>query len=223
MQQTIFFLIYSLLSGLYQDPPTSTALIPVLLFCTGVDDEQLRRLRKPSQVKGRADFSTKTPHLILTLLPSDRVDNPAKKNRKKRAAATDATTCSRQASDQPQVCVWLRMTDTCWICSVLNSEIQLCRDVDLLIFSLLTHFGIFCVTKLTTLTLVWTAGQRAYSVLFRLLCTVGGNSGSLAQLLPSDGSFFSSDLLSFSHDPYLGPCPRPFRERGEIFLFLFVW
>ncbi|KAK7922437.1 hypothetical protein WMY93_009339 [Mugilogobius chulae] len=61
----------------------------------GVDDEQLRQIRKPGQVKGQADFSTKTPHLILTLLPSDRVDNPAKKNRKKRAAATDGITCSR--------------------------------------------------------------------------------------------------------------------------------
>uniref|UniRef100_A0AAQ5YFT4 Transforming growth factor beta-2 proprotein n=1 Tax=Amphiprion ocellaris TaxID=80972 RepID=A0AAQ5YFT4_AMPOC len=65
----------------------------------GLDDERLRQLRKPGQVKGQADFSTKTPHLILTLLPSDRVDNPAKKNRKKRAAATDTTTCSR-GSDQ---------------------------------------------------------------------------------------------------------------------------
>ncbi|KAM9795491.1 transforming growth factor beta-2 proprotein [Neosynchiropus ocellatus] len=65
----------------------------------GVDDEQLRQIRKPGQVKGQPDFSTKTPHLILTLLPSDRVDNPARKNRKKRAAATDATTCSR-GSDQ---------------------------------------------------------------------------------------------------------------------------
>ncbi|XP_074530299.1 transforming growth factor beta-2 proprotein [Halichoeres trimaculatus] len=65
----------------------------------GVDDEQLRQIRRPGQVKGQADFSTKTPHLILTLLPSDRVDNPAKKNRKKRAAATDTSTCSR-GSDQ---------------------------------------------------------------------------------------------------------------------------
>ncbi|CAG5990191.1 transforming growth factor beta-2 proprotein [Menidia menidia] len=65
----------------------------------GVDDERLRQMRKPGQVKGQADFSTKTPHLILTLLPSDRVDNPAKKSRKKRAAAADATTCSR-GSDQ---------------------------------------------------------------------------------------------------------------------------
>ncbi|XP_032384230.1 transforming growth factor beta-2 proprotein [Etheostoma spectabile] len=63
----------------------------------GVDDEQLRQIRKPGQVKGQADFSTKTPHLILTVLPSDRVDNPVKKNRKKRAAATDTTTCSRGA------------------------------------------------------------------------------------------------------------------------------
>lgn len=65
----------------------------------GVDDEQLRQIRKPGQVKGQPDFSTKTPHLILTLLPSDRVDNQARKNRKKRAAATEATTCSR-GSDQ---------------------------------------------------------------------------------------------------------------------------
>ncbi|XP_062249103.1 transforming growth factor beta-2 proprotein [Platichthys flesus] len=65
----------------------------------GVDDEQLRQFRKPGQVKGQADFSSKTPHLILTLLPSDRVDNPTKKNRKKRAAATETTTCSR-GSDQ---------------------------------------------------------------------------------------------------------------------------
>uniref|UniRef100_A0AAX7V7E6 Transforming growth factor beta n=1 Tax=Astatotilapia calliptera TaxID=8154 RepID=A0AAX7V7E6_ASTCA len=65
----------------------------------GVDDERLRQMRKPGQVKGQPDFSTKTPHLILTLLPSDRVDNPARKNRKKRAAAIDTSTCSR-GSDQ---------------------------------------------------------------------------------------------------------------------------
>ncbi|XP_061756188.1 transforming growth factor beta-2 proprotein [Nerophis ophidion] len=62
----------------------------------GVDDEQLRQIKNQSQVKGQGDFSTKTPHLILTLLPSDRVDKPTKRNRKKRAAAaTDAATCSR--------------------------------------------------------------------------------------------------------------------------------
>ncbi|KAM4621552.1 transforming growth factor beta-2 proprotein [Polymixia lowei] len=65
----------------------------------GVDDERLRHLKGPGQVKGQGDFSTKTPHLILTLLPSDRVDNPAKKNRKRRAAAVDTSTCSRN-SDQ---------------------------------------------------------------------------------------------------------------------------
>ncbi|KAM8909885.1 transforming growth factor beta-2 proprotein [Spinachia spinachia] len=65
----------------------------------GLDDEQLRQMRKPGQVKGQADFSTKTPHLILTVLPSDRAEDPANKNRKKRAAATDTTTCSR-GSDQ---------------------------------------------------------------------------------------------------------------------------
>uniref|UniRef100_A0A674CKN9 Transforming growth factor beta n=1 Tax=Salmo trutta TaxID=8032 RepID=A0A674CKN9_SALTR len=46
--------------------------------------------------KGQVDFSTKTPHLILTLLPSYRVDNPGKKSRKKRATA-DTTTCSRNS------------------------------------------------------------------------------------------------------------------------------
>lgn len=70
-------------------------VLTVTLLSVGVDDEHLRQIRKPGQVKGQADFSTKTPHLILTVLPSDRVDNPAKKNRKKRAAATDTTTCSR--------------------------------------------------------------------------------------------------------------------------------
>uniref|UniRef100_A0A4W5NF34 Transforming growth factor beta n=1 Tax=Hucho hucho TaxID=62062 RepID=A0A4W5NF34_9TELE len=45
---------------------------------------------------GQVDFSTKTPHLILTLLPSDRVDNTGKKTRKKRATA-DTTTCSRNS------------------------------------------------------------------------------------------------------------------------------
>ncbi|XP_026186146.1 transforming growth factor beta-2 proprotein isoform X1 [Mastacembelus armatus] len=84
--------------------PSTNNIVPnkseeLEVLFAGVDDEQLRRLRKPGQVKGQADFSTKMPHLILTLLPSDRVDNPAKKNRKKRAAATDATTCSR-SSDQ---------------------------------------------------------------------------------------------------------------------------
>ncbi|XP_003970254.1 transforming growth factor beta-2 proprotein isoform X1 [Takifugu rubripes] len=65
----------------------------------GVDDERIRQIRKAGKVKGQADFSTKTPHLILTLLPSDRVDNPTTKNRKKRAAVTDSSTCSR-SSDQ---------------------------------------------------------------------------------------------------------------------------
>lgn len=76
-----------------------------------MDDERLRQIRKPGQVKGQADFSTKTPHLILTVLPSDRVDNPATKSRKKRAAATDTTTCSRYAAGQLPVCVWLRVAD----------------------------------------------------------------------------------------------------------------
>lgn len=64
-------------------------------LAAGVDDERIRQIRKAGKLKGQADFSTKTPHLILTLLPSDRVDNPTTKNRKKRAAVTDSSTCSR--------------------------------------------------------------------------------------------------------------------------------
>ncbi|XP_060783917.1 transforming growth factor beta-2 proprotein [Neoarius graeffei] len=62
----------------------------------GVDDELIRPNRRPSVTKGPIEFSTKTPHLILTLLPTDRLENSNKKNRKKRAAA-DATTCARNA------------------------------------------------------------------------------------------------------------------------------
>ncbi|XP_029515195.2 transforming growth factor beta-2 proprotein-like isoform X2 [Oncorhynchus nerka] len=63
----------------------------------GLGDELLQQqLRRPGSglAKGQVDFSTKTPHLILTLRPSDRVDNPGKMTRKKRATA-DTTTCSR--------------------------------------------------------------------------------------------------------------------------------
>ncbi|CAL8264239.1 unnamed protein product [Lota lota] len=63
----------------------------------GVDDLQLRQMQRPGQTKGQPDFSTKTPHLILTLLPSDRVDNPTKRSRKRRAAAVDSSTCSRNS------------------------------------------------------------------------------------------------------------------------------
>ncbi|KAJ8331970.1 hypothetical protein SKAU_G00430490 [Synaphobranchus kaupii] len=62
----------------------------------GIDDDLIKQLKKPGAVKGQIEFSTKTPHLILTLLPSDRLENPGKKNRKKRAAA-DNPTCSRNA------------------------------------------------------------------------------------------------------------------------------
>lgn len=63
----------------------------------GVDDEQLRQMQRPGQTKGQADVSTKKPQLILTLLPSDRVENPTKKSRKRRAAAVDSSTCSRNS------------------------------------------------------------------------------------------------------------------------------
>lgn len=76
-------------------PSLRTTMLTIAALSAGVDDEKLRQIRKPGKVKGQADFSTKTPHLILTVLPSDRVDNPAAKSRKKRAAATDTTTCSR--------------------------------------------------------------------------------------------------------------------------------
>uniref|UniRef100_A0A4W4GE89 Transforming growth factor beta n=1 Tax=Electrophorus electricus TaxID=8005 RepID=A0A4W4GE89_ELEEL len=49
---------------------------------------------RPGLTKGQVEFSTKTPHLILTLLPTDRLENPNKKHRKRRAAS-DTTTCSR--------------------------------------------------------------------------------------------------------------------------------
>ncbi|XP_010896681.1 transforming growth factor beta-2 proprotein [Esox lucius] len=65
----------------------------------GLDDELLQQQVKRTGAgltKGQVEFSTKTPHLILTLFPSDRVDNPGKKNRKRRAAA-DTTTCSRNS------------------------------------------------------------------------------------------------------------------------------
>ncbi|XP_018592829.2 transforming growth factor beta-2 proprotein [Scleropages formosus] len=62
----------------------------------GIDDEMMRHHKKPEAVKGQIEFSTKTPHLILTLLPSDRLENPGKKNRKRRAAA-DTPACSRNA------------------------------------------------------------------------------------------------------------------------------
>ncbi|XP_070994326.1 transforming growth factor beta-3 proprotein-like [Oncorhynchus clarkii lewisi] len=64
-----------------------------------LDDELLQQqLRGPGSglAKGQVDFSTKNPHLILTLRPSDRVDNPGKMTRKKRATA-DTTTCSRNS------------------------------------------------------------------------------------------------------------------------------
>ncbi|XP_036404840.1 transforming growth factor beta-2 proprotein [Megalops cyprinoides] len=62
----------------------------------GIDDDLIKQFKKLGATKGQIEFSTKTPHLILTLLPSDRLENPAKKNRKKRAAA-DTPTCSRNA------------------------------------------------------------------------------------------------------------------------------
>ncbi|XP_070300748.1 transforming growth factor beta-2 proprotein-like [Salvelinus sp. IW2-2015] len=60
-----------------------------------LDDELLQQqLRRPGSglAKGQVDFSTKTPHLILTLRPSDRVDNPGKKR-----ATADTNTCSRNS------------------------------------------------------------------------------------------------------------------------------
>uniref|UniRef100_A0A674CIT3 Transforming growth factor beta n=1 Tax=Salmo trutta TaxID=8032 RepID=A0A674CIT3_SALTR len=69
--------------------------------CTFVPSTNSIVFNKSEELEARfagllVDFSTKTPHLILTLLPSYRVDNPGKKSRKKRATA-DTTTCSRNS------------------------------------------------------------------------------------------------------------------------------
>uniref|UniRef100_A0A8C2KSG3 Transforming growth factor beta n=1 Tax=Cyprinus carpio TaxID=7962 RepID=A0A8C2KSG3_CYPCA len=60
----------------------------------GIDDDIIKLNRRPGMTKGQIEFSTKTPHLILTLLPTDRLESPTKKNRKKRSAA-DTSVCSR--------------------------------------------------------------------------------------------------------------------------------
>ncbi|XP_042181874.1 transforming growth factor beta-3 proprotein-like [Oncorhynchus tshawytscha] len=80
-------------------PLPSLSLHVLLCSSSGLDDELLQQqLRRPGSglAKGQVDFSTKTPHVILTLRPSDRVDNPGKMTRKKRATA-DTTTCSRNS------------------------------------------------------------------------------------------------------------------------------
>ncbi|XP_016305705.1 transforming growth factor beta-2-like isoform X2 [Sinocyclocheilus anshuiensis] len=60
----------------------------------GIDDDLIKQNRRPGMTKGQIEFSTKTPHLILTLLPTDRLESPTKKNRKKRSAAVTSI-CSR--------------------------------------------------------------------------------------------------------------------------------
>ncbi len=60
----------------------------------GIDDDLIKQNRRPGMTKGQIEFSTKTPHLILTLLPTDRLESPTKKTRKKRSAA-DTSICSR--------------------------------------------------------------------------------------------------------------------------------
>lgn len=80
--------------GGFQQADRQTSKHTLYFHFTGVDDDLIRPNRRPGVTKGQIEFSTKTPHLILTLLPTDRLESPNKKNRKKRAAA-DATTCSR--------------------------------------------------------------------------------------------------------------------------------
>lgn len=83
----------------------------------GLDDEKLRQIRKPGQVKGQADFRTKTPHLILTVLPSDRVDNrPRRTARRGRLPQTPQPAPVAQTRDA--VCA--RSTSTSGVTSTGN-------------------------------------------------------------------------------------------------------
>lgn len=77
----------------------------------GIDDDLIKHNRRPGMTKGQIEFSTKTPHLILTLLPTDRLEGPTKNNRKKRSAA-DTSVCSRYREKECwsvcvcSMCVW---------------------------------------------------------------------------------------------------------------------
>ncbi|XP_069036448.1 transforming growth factor beta-2 proprotein [Lepisosteus oculatus] len=62
----------------------------------GLDDQLIKQYKKSGSKGSKFDISTKTPHLILTLLPTDRLESPAKKGRERRAAG-DTPTCSRNA------------------------------------------------------------------------------------------------------------------------------
>uniref|UniRef100_W5LYX0 Transforming growth factor beta n=1 Tax=Lepisosteus oculatus TaxID=7918 RepID=W5LYX0_LEPOC len=66
------------------------------LSLSGLDDQLIKQYKKSGSKGSKFDISTKTPHLILTLLPTDRLESPAKKGRERRAAG-DTPTCSRNA------------------------------------------------------------------------------------------------------------------------------
>lgn len=59
----------------------------------GIDDDLIKQFEKTVK-GGRSDYSSKTPHLILTLLPAHRMESSQKTTRRKRAAR-ETPTCSR--------------------------------------------------------------------------------------------------------------------------------
>ncbi|XP_041094021.1 transforming growth factor beta-2 proprotein [Polyodon spathula] len=59
----------------------------------GIDDDLIKQFEK-SVKGGQSGSSSKTPHLILTLLPTYRMESSQKKNRRKRAAR-ETPVCSR--------------------------------------------------------------------------------------------------------------------------------
>uniref|UniRef100_A0A673MWM6 Transforming growth factor beta n=1 Tax=Sinocyclocheilus rhinocerous TaxID=307959 RepID=A0A673MWM6_9TELE len=84
----------------------------------GIDDDLIKQNRRPGMTKGQIEFSTKTPHLILTLLPTDRLESPTKKNRKKRSAAVTSI-CSRYREKE------------CWnVCVCVSLYIDFRRDLN---------------------------------------------------------------------------------------------
>ncbi|MGH0184818.1 UNVERIFIED_CONTAM: hypothetical protein FKN15_016056 [Acipenser sinensis] len=60
----------------------------------GIDDDLIKQFEKTVK-GGRSDYSSKTPHLILTLLPAHRMESSQKTTRRKRAAR-ETPTCSRR-------------------------------------------------------------------------------------------------------------------------------
>nr|XP_015194235.1 PREDICTED: transforming growth factor beta-2-like [Lepisosteus oculatus] len=76
--------------------PLCPSVSLTFLSLSGLDDQLIKQYKKSGSKGSKFDISTKTPHLILTLLPTDRLESPAKKGRERRAAG-DTPTCSRNA------------------------------------------------------------------------------------------------------------------------------